>query len=37
LCCTCCVESDKAYCGNICREIVKNNPEARSRSIAKTG
>ncbi len=35
LCCEACIEADKAYCSDKCAEIVKKNPSARSRSVAK--
>jgi UPF0176 protein len=35
LCCTECVGNDKAYCSDVCRVTIINNPKARSRSVLK--
>ncbi len=35
LCCKACIDADKAYCSEKCVGIVKKNPKARSRSVAK--
>jgi UPF0176 protein len=35
LCCKACIKADKAYCGKKCKEIVRKNPNARSRSVVK--